>query len=171
MCRGPGLRDAIAVKRLFGKCVIYGTIFPRKHLCAASQGNVTKLPWSVCVPCARFTWQYYPYNMSVPCGKFTWHNCLKTSLCHVPVLRDNISPNSSRYLVPGFRDTIALKRLCPVCQCCVRIFPRKRSLYCEQGLRDTIALKRLCAVCQVYMKQLPLNDCAPCARFTWQYFH
>ena len=72
----------------------------------------------------------------------------------MPGSSDNISPKTSLYRVPGLRDTIALKRLCAVCQIYVTIFP----------------LKCLCAVCQVSMKQLTWNVCFPSARFTWPYF-
>jgi len=45
----------------------------------------------------------------------------------------------SLYRMPGIHDTIALKRLCAVCQVQVTIFP----------------LKRLCTECQAYVTQLP----------------
>jgi len=57
----------------------------------------------------------------------------------MPDLRDNISPETSLYRVPGLRDTFALKRLCAVCQAYVKIFP----------------LKRLFTVCQAYVTQFP----------------
>jgi len=65
-------------------------------------------------------------------------------------LRDNIFPETSLFRVPGLHDTIALKRLCAVCQVYLTIIP----------------LKRLCIVCQVYMAQLHLNVYIPCDRFT-----
>ena len=60
-------------------------------------------------------------------------------MCRVPDLRDNISPETSLYLVPSLHDTIALKRLFAVCQIYVTIF----------------LAKRLCNVSKGYVTQLP----------------
>ena len=86
------------------------------RLCTVCQAFATQLPWNVCVPCARFTWQYYLYNVLLPCARFASHNCPKTSLCLVLDSRYNISPKTSFYRVQGLHHTNALKRLCTVCQ-------------------------------------------------------
>jgi len=78
-------------------------------------------------------------------------------VCRVPDLRDNISPNAPLHREPGLRDTIAIKRLCAMCQCCVTIFTPRTSLYRVPGLHDTIALKHLCAAWQIYVTILPVK--------------
>ena len=57
----------------------------------------------------------------------------------MPGFRDNFSPITSLYRVPGLCDTIALKRQCVVCQIYVTIF----------------TIKRLWTVCLVSMTKLP----------------
>jgi len=64
-------------------------------------------------------------------------------------LRDNISPKTSLYGVPGFHDKNALKRLFTLYQISLRIYPTKRlDTVCHDFL-DTIAPKRLYTVCQI----------------------
>jgi len=88
----------------------------------------------------------------------------------MPDLRHNISLEASLYRVPGFYDTIALKRLCTVWQIYVIIFPLKRlytvcQAYVTQlsknvcvlvpGFVTIFPLKRLCTFSQAYVTQLP----------------
>jgi len=151
--RVPGWHDTIALKHLCAAWQIYVTILPVKRLYTVSMGYVTKMLWNVCVPCARFTWQYFPLNVSVPCARFTWHNCTKTSVCRVPDFCDCISPKTSLFLVPGFLDNISPKTL----------------QYSVPGLRDTIALKRLFAVSQISATIMPLKrPCTVCQAFVTQ---
>ena len=97
-----------------------------------------------------------PLNFCVPCARFTWHNCPETPVCLMPGLRDNYSPKTSLYRVPGLHDTIAHN----VCLPCVRFtwqyFPsdvcvpwarltwrycRKTSVWRVRDLRDNISPK------------------------------
>jgi len=64
-------------------------------------------------------------------------------------LRDNISPKTSLYGVPGFHDKNALKRLFTLYQIYVRIYPTQRLYAVCHGFLDTIAPKRLHTVCQI----------------------
>jgi len=73
----------------------------------------------------------------------------------MPDLRDIISPKTSLYRVPGLHDTIALKRLCAVCQIDKTIIPQKRLCAVCQVYVTIFPLKRLCTVSKVYVIQLP----------------
>ena len=56
----PGLRDTFALKLLCAVWQISLTIFLAKRLCDVSNCYVTQLPWNIRVPCATFTWKYFP---------------------------------------------------------------------------------------------------------------
>jgi len=34
-----------------------------------------KIALKMSLPCARFSWQYFPYHVSLSCSRLTWHNC------------------------------------------------------------------------------------------------
>jgi len=106
------------------------------------------------------------YRVAVSCDTIPLHVCVPC-----PDLRDNNSPKTSLYRVPGINDINALKSLFAVCQIDETIFPLKRPVPCAwvpshnclktsvcrvPGLHDTIALKRLYTMCQIFVRIFPL---------------
>ena len=122
VCHVPVLRDNISPKRsLYRVPCLHATVHE-----------------NVCVPCGRFSSQYFLQNVCIPWPWVTWQKCPETSVCCVPDSRDNISPKTSLWRVSGFHETIALQHLFAVCQ-----------------INETIThAKRLYTVCQDCVTQL-----------------
>jgi len=118
----PGFHDTIAVKHLCTVFLIFVTIFPLKRLCAVCQVCMRQLPSNVCLPCARFTWQYFPQR----------------SLFAVPSLDDTVALKRLFSVCQIYITIFTLICLCTLCQ-----YSPKTSVHRVAGLHDTIAVKPL----------------------------